>query len=263
MMVLNGWKYTGRIINDAFHEQIKCILDLLDDSQFIGNETWPAVQKKIALELGVAAGQIRTLKKMMEEFDLVKMGCLNQRDVVDYNSLITENGIILKRIMEVERGIQQKSSSEKDRLQHQVDKMKKNFYSRIILKYIMPYGGRGESSGNLHPLRAVLIALREYQSLDFFEWYLLNTFIEKDSDTNDLSFLTKQIEAYREGELKIEKKDIVQYKLSHSYVAGILEYGGFIKISRRPFKIIENPLYKEVNDSIVDKEFLIDLYKER
>ncbi|MBN2796641.1 MAG: hypothetical protein JXR88_14620 [Clostridia bacterium] len=259
-MQLRGWKYTGRVINDNFQEQIKSILDLLNDKSFVNHDTWPSVQRRLAAKLGVEAGQIRTLKKMMEEFGLVTSGSLNAREEVEADNVITENGRLLIHIIDIENSLYSSDDSGNTQLKHKLKKMIKDFYSRIILENYLPKGGLGDEDKPLHCLRAVIMALRRYKTLDFYEWYILNTLIKTDEDTKDFSSVDKVIEDYRSQKIVFSKKSIVQFQLSHSYIAGNLEYGGFIKIARKPFVISENLENVTVNDSIISEGFLEGLY---
>ena len=67
-MKLHGWKYKGRIVSEQLHEQFLEIINYLDDPNFIAHQDWPTVQKLIAEKLNVKPGQIRTIKRVLEEF---------------------------------------------------------------------------------------------------------------------------------------------------------------------------------------------------
>jgi len=62
---------------------------ILNDPDKVQNRTWGgSLQKYIGEEMGISDGQVRTIKRMMEEFDIIKPGALNQRTVPDKNIYI-------------------------------------------------------------------------------------------------------------------------------------------------------------------------------
>lgn len=71
---LKEWKYEGCKIADKLQEQILSIVEILNDSSIVGNKNWLELQKYIAGELGITTGQVRTIKRMMEELDIIKKG---------------------------------------------------------------------------------------------------------------------------------------------------------------------------------------------
>lgn len=102
-MYLRGWKYEGRKIADKLHEQMLEIIEILNDPNKVAGKNWPALQKYISVELGVATGQVRTIKRMMEEFGIVKKGSLNAKSVPEPDEIYTEQGKMLVELLATEK----------------------------------------------------------------------------------------------------------------------------------------------------------------
>lgn len=246
-MLLSGWKYEGRKISDKLHEQILGIVEIINSPEKVAGRNWPELQKYISRELDIAPGQIRTIKRMMEEFDIVKKGSLNAQEIPSVY-VYTENGKTLIELMETERLMMQKPSADNLETMKEIKKIYQLYYQKVMLAY-----SYNDSGHILHPLKATLKALRKYNYLKYYEWYLLNTFILDDDNAEQEQELDSAIIEYRTGNLKIKDEDIVENQLSHSYVLGNFVYTGFVEVEgKKPdLKITINKEAEHLVDEIL------------
>lgn len=247
-MQLRGWKYEGRKISDKLHEQILVIVDILNDSSKVGNKNWPELQTYIARELGITTGQVRTIKRMMEELDIVKKGALNAGSIPDTSVIYTDNGKTFVELMAAERLMKQKPDSDNLKTMREIKSIYRLYYQKVLSAYTYNQNG-----SILHPLKATLKAVKKYEYLDYWEWYLLNTIIQKDDDVAEEAQLDKYIMSYRQGSLKFREADIVENQLSHSYVLGNYVYAGLVcvKGNKPKLRITLNPEAHEIINEIL------------
>ena len=248
-MFLSGWKYEGRKISDKLHEQMLAIIEILNDSIKVGDQTWPSLQKYISSELEVAPGQVRTIKRMMEEFGILKRGSLNAKEVPKASNIFTEQGVMLVNLLETEKLMRENPSVNNYELVKEIKSIYQLYYQKVLTDYCY----RDEESV-LHPLRATLKALKKFGALDYWEWYLLNTVISNDDDINEEKELEEFIDQYRHGKLQFSESDIKENQLSHSYVLGNFVYTGLVCVegSKTKLKITLNTQFDDVIKEIIN-----------
>lgn len=250
-MYLYGWKYEGRKISDMLHEQILEIVEIINDSSKVAGRNWPQLQRYIADELGIAPGQVRTIKRMMEEFDIVKKGSLNAKEVPRVDYVYTDNGKTFIELMATEKLMRQNPNKDTVEIVKEIKAIYQLYYQKVLLAYT--YNENGQT---LHPLKATLKALKKYGYLGYWEWYLLNTIIQNDNDLDEERELEERITEYRTGKLRFKDADIVENQLSHSYLLGNYVYSGLIKVegSKPNLKITINPNEKDRVDEILSSQ---------
>lgn len=245
-MELKGWKYEGRKISDKLHEQILVIVEIINDPVQVGEMKWPELQSYISLKLGVATGQVRTIKRMMEEFGIVEKGSLNAKDVPNHN-VFTENGKFLIDLIKTENLMYKTKHSDVKSIE-EIKEVYKLYYQKVLNEYTYSDGIKV-----LHPLRATLKALDKYDYLEYWEWYLLNTFINDDDNPDEENKLDFYITEFRSGKIKFTEDDIVENKLSHSYVLGNFVYCGLVNISGKKTNLLitSNKKYGDTIQEII------------
>lgn len=248
-MYLNGWKYEGRKIADKLHEQMLEIIEILNDPARVSGRTWTPLQKYISNELGVAPGQVRTIKRMMEGFGIVKKGILNATTVPSSEIIYTEQGHTLVELLATEKIMRDNPSSDNVELIKEIKSIYQLYYQKVLTSYYY-----NDSENILHPLRATLKALNKFGSLNYWEWYLLNTIIRIDDNETQEAELERLINEYRSGVLRFTDSDIIENKLSHSYVLGNFEYAGLVCVegSKYSLKIIINENTKDIVKKIIE-----------
>ena len=186
----------------------------------------------MAEELGTKPGQIRTIKRMMEEFGILKKGVLKSSEIPDREQIYTEDGRLLLELLEMEQ-----------------------LMSQCLTEAHRQQMGVLQEKGMLHPLKATLKALEEYEYLDYWEWYLLNTVIRRDDDVGQEEELGRLIEEYRAGKLSFGAGAIVENKLSHIYVPGNFAYGGFLleEGNHLDLRLTLNGEYRELAEKIINE----------
>ena len=247
-MYLRGWKYEGRKIADKLHEQILGIVEILNDPAQVGDKKWPDMQKYISRELGIATGQVRTIKRMMEEFDIVKKGSLNALEVPTPENIYTENGKTLLELMATEKLMRENPNKDNMEIVKEISDIYKLYYQKVLAAYA--YNEDGEI---LHPLRATLKALKKHNHLNYWEWYILNTDIHEDDNAEQEAEFDQHINDFRTGKLRFSSNDLIENVLSHSYVLGNFEYAGLVCVegSKPNLKITINPAANEIIEEII------------
>ena len=249
-MYLNGWKYEGRKISEQLHEQILLIIDIIKDPLIVGNKTWPALQPYIAKKLGIAPGQVRTIKRMMEEFGILKKGSLNAKEIPSIDAF-TDSGLTLINLFQAEKLMIEQNAIQNRATLNEIKGIYKLYYQKVLANYCYI-----NDNVKLHPLKATLKALDKYGYLDYWEWYILNTFIQSDDNSEEESKFDEIIKSYRNGTVHFSPEDIKENKLSHSYVLGNFEFAGLVKVdgSKYKLKITLNENEREIINSIIEKE---------
>ncbi|WP_313120322.1 hypothetical protein [Proteiniclasticum ruminis] len=229
-MDLRGWKYEGRKISDSLHVQMLTMMEILNDPAQVNGRTWGgSLQTYIGDELGISSGQVRTIKRMMEEFNLLKKGALNRSDVPSRDSIYTKNGEMLLDLFASEKLMKEKKYSSHLEQIKEIKSIYKLYYQGVLIEYNF----NNDKGDKLHPLKATLKAVRKFEHLDYWEWYILNTIITQDDNIDEEKELEKTITEYRNGKIKLTESDIKEYSLSHSYVLGNFVHAGFLKIEGR------------------------------
>lgn len=251
-MNLSGWKYEGRIISDNLQHQIMDIIKILNDPVKVQNRTWGgSLQKFIGNEIGISDGQVRTIKRMMEEFDILKTGALNQRTVPEKSNLYSENGEVLIRLFESEELLKKKPS--KDALEQlaKIKEIYKLFYLKVLIKYTI----KNRDGKKFHPAIVLLKALRKYEYLTYWEWYLLNTIVNSDNNPEEEQEFDENIRNFRNGTMKISDLNITENVLSHSYILGNFTYVELINVEgkKENIKITINERNKQMIDELIQE----------
>lgn len=247
-MFLYGWKYEGRKIADKLHEQMLGIIEILNDEEKVADKTWPALQRYISKELGIAPGQVRTIKRMMEEFGIVNKGSLNAQDVPKPENIYTESGKTLVELLGTEKLMRENMTLDNLEILNEIKLIYKLYYQKVLMDYSYNDGGN-----ILHPLKATLKALKKYEYLGYWEWYILNTVIRNDDNTDEEAELDRLINEYRKGSLRFSDSDLIENVLSHSYVLGNFEYAGLVCVegSKYSLKITLNKEEEKIIDEIL------------
>lgn len=247
-MNLYGWKYEGRKISDKLHEQILEIIEILNDPNKVNGNKWRAVQTTISNEIGVTTGQVRTIKRMMEEFKILKKGSLNAIDIPEEKNLYTSSGRLLVDLLATEKLMKYKPDKGNHEQIKEIKDIYKLYYQKVLAGYC--YNDNGYI---LHPLRATLKAIKKFGYLDYWEWYILNTTIRQDDDKTEEEELETSIKNYRDGLIKFDETSIKENTLSHSYVLGNFKYAGFVCVTgtKEKIKITLNKEEEEIIKEII------------
>ena len=225
-MQLSGWRYEGRKISDLLHEQILAIVEILNDPLKVGDRNWPQLQSYISCELGITNGQVRTIKRMMEELGMVKRGILNAHNIPNAEKIYTDNGQTFVELIAAEKLMRENSNNDNLETVEEIRKIYRLYYQKALAAYTYDLDGQ-----ILHPLRATLKAIKKYGYLDFWEWYLLNTIVQSDNNEDEEVELEENITLYRQGRINFKETDIKENQLSHSYVLGNYTYAGLVCVS--------------------------------
>ncbi len=256
-MELRGWNYEGRKITDKLHGQMMSMIEFLNDEQQTAGKDWIGLQNDLSDRLGIAPGQVRTIKRMMEQLGILKKGALSGRNVPDRREIYSENGDILIKLLEVEKLMQEDTAVGREELIKRIRSVYRLYYQRVLVSYTCR-----EGKAVFHPLPITLKALKKYGHLDYWEWYLLNTLVRGDDNARQEAEFHRCITEYREGALCFEDGDLKKNKLSHVYILGNFEYAGFLTVkgSKEDMKITLNKEAKEEKE-LIDQQIDAKLKK--
>lgn len=233
-MELHGWGYTGRNIGPDLHRQYKTMIDCLADPGFVNHSQWGTqIQEKIADVLKVKSGTVRTIKKVCSNFGLLNSYSFNSHNEIDSGKLLTKRGQIVYQAAALELLIDQSSEMD-DKKKEAVIKEINTLYEQAYCEALMYYRLTNSDGTSFHPLRATLIALEKYGRLDKWEWYLLNTVIRHDDNSEEQAELDRQIKKYREGEYSFTMHDVVENPKGHQYTPQYFEFAGLLHVIQRP-----------------------------
>ena len=77
-MDLSAGDMKDRKISDNLNGQMLSIMQILNDPSQVNNRTWGgSLPEYIGERLSISAGQVRTIKRMMEEVNILIPGALN------------------------------------------------------------------------------------------------------------------------------------------------------------------------------------------
>lgn len=253
-MNLYGWKYEGRTISDKLQAQIMGIVKFLNNPSKVSNRRWgKQLQIAIGDNLGISDGQVRTIKRMMEEFDILKRGSLNRNDIPKREDIYSSNGEFLIKLFENEELLRQ---SNNPNILEELEKLEE-IYKLSYLKILAKYTISTEDGKSFRPALVLLNALIKFGHLTYWEWYLLNTIVMDENNLIQVEEFDKNIIAFRNGDLKVENLVVKGNVLSHSYILNNFKYVGLINIEGKKEELIVtiNNQNREIIDLIIEEEW--------
>lgn len=265
-MELKGWNSQGRNIETKLHEQFFDMINILNNKDFTKNKNFTELKTDLGQALGISEGQLGTIKTVIEALGLVNTRMLERYNTnFEKNALLTDLGKVLHSLIAIENEVTSlPTGTIPPNIKRALYDMYRGFYSEAMIYYYFPTGGRKDSNP-LHPGRAIMKQLRNFQSLDFFEFYLLCTHIYEDDNITQEEKFRRDIAEYRSGKLRFNKSNITEYVKGHQYLPQWMEMGGLIKIYKgsrlSEWLMIETTEMKELNDELLHPNFLKQLYK--
>jgi len=245
-MKLCGWPYEGRVISEQLHKQMLKIVEIICDPMIVGSRTWPQLQPYIAAELGTATGQVRTIKRMMEELQILRRGALNASTIPSEEAL-TKSGKTLVELMETEELMISQGAYENRDSISSIQDIYKLYYQKALANYTINLDGH-----IIHPLKVTLRAIKKYGSISFWEWYLLNTLVRSDNEEDFEKFVSAMGDIEK-GKLKKSSFELVENQLSHSYILKNFAFAGLVILEGKKFEltVYPNPKEQEIIDAII------------
>ena len=264
-MDLRGWEYTGRNIAPELHHQYRMMCKLLSCSTFVSHQTWGnPLQEQLAMQMGASSsGAIRTIKKMFVNFGFLDTRVINSHTELYGQPFLTKQGELLLNIAILEEQIHESEDFD--------EKTKENAYKQIKILYeevycdaLAHYYIKTDDGENFCPLRATLQSLSTYQTMDKWEWYLMNTFIRHDDNESEKDELNEAILKYRKGELSFTMENFIEKPKGHQYTPQHYDFAGLVNLSQRPNWLIKNSdRHMDVKALVLSDTFLDHLYQGR
>lgn len=265
---LMGWQNTGRNWDESLIVQTVRTIELLQDEGFVQGEPWGHdLQYRLASAIGSNSdGTIRTITTMMRQMGVLAPGALRPRQVVSSSSLLSTTGRVLFRVLQMSLAAKNLSdSSLRDKLEQPLQDVQRALFARAMLNHFFPSGARGTGNRPLHPLRAVMKALRRFGYLDRMEWYLLNTYIVEDDNAEHEEQLASAIFRKRSRQLSLSMDNVVKNQKGHQYLPQQLQAAGFVDLAysgKTWIRMTENTEYfPGLVDYVLADDFLASFYE--
>lgn len=261
-MELIGWDYTGRNIGPEFHKQFRVMIEALSDPGFVGARTWGnSLQDSLAKKMNMSSsGAVRTVKRICENFGLIKRQAFSPREIPQRDKMLTERGEVVYATAILEHQIQNSQNmteESKQKAEAEIKRLYEESYCDALAHYYYTYNdGR-----HLCPLRATLKALKKYKRLDKWEWYLLNTYVLHDDDSIEEEAFDNVIASYRNGEFQLTMANVIAKPKGHQYIPQYFEYAGLVKVVQRPdWYICNSDKHEDIKTEVLSDIFLQTLY---
>ena len=261
-MELRGWDYTGRNIGPDLHRQFRIMIDCLSDPEFTNHSPWGnPLQDRLATYMKLSSsGAVRTVKRVCMNFGFLVETSFDSKVEIDVEHMLTERGQLVYQAAKLEQEVIDSSKYDDDR-KKEIFKQIKNLYEEAYCDALKHYFFENADNTKLHPLRATLRAMEKYPTLDKWEWYLLNTCIRHDDNTQEEHNFDICIEKYKNGELSFTMENVVEKPKGHQYIPQYFEYAGLMKVVQRPeWSISDSGKHKEIKEEVLEPDFLIQLY---
>ncbi len=262
-MELRGWDYTGRNIGPDLHRQFRIMIDCLSNSSFTNHSKWGnEIQDRLAECMQMSSsGAVRTVKKVCANFGFLNVESFSSRNEIDTNHLLTQRGQLVYQAAKLEQQVGESdaySEDTKDQIYAEIKKL----YEEAYCDALRFYHFKNSDGTFLHPLRATLRALQKYQRLDKWEWYLLNTFIRHDDNSDEEEKLEEYISSYRNGEIEFTMRDVVEKPKGHQYTPQYFEFAGLLHVIQRPdWSISDSGRHTNIKIEVMEADFLDRLYR--
>lgn len=256
-MQLRGWDYTGRNIGPELHRQFKIITDCLSDPHFVGESDWgKPVQEKLAMQIAASSGTVRTVKKICDDFGFIAPRALEARKKIDCDGLLTDRGKLVYHAATLELQVQSNAGLDASTKKAAIAEIKK-LYEEAYCDALTTYHFTNADGSKFYPLRATLRALKKYQRLDKWEWYLLNTYVRHNDDAEEEAVLDEYINNYRAGLYSFTMQDVVEKPKGHQYTPQYFEFAGLLHVIQRPLWFIcDSDRYNEIKEEVLSDTFL-------
>lgn len=261
-MNLHGWDYTGRNISTDFHFQFRVMVKFLSDSSFVNHRTWGTqLQTALADQMGMSSpGQVRTVKKVCENFGLIRRSEFNSRTEPTAANLLTERGKLIYFAADLEYKISHSDDLSEDKKEKAENEIKK-LYEEAYCDALKNYYYSNSDGTHLCPLRATLRALQRYEKLDKWEWYLMNTLISHDDNAKEEKELDEKITLYRDGKLELSMSNVKEKPKGHQYIPQYFEFAGLAHVIQRPeWTISKTDKHEDIKKEVMCNDFLKNLY---
>ena len=261
-MDLRGWDYTGRNIGPDLHRQFSIMIECLSDPEFTNHSTWNnALQERLAPYMNMSsAGAVRTVKRVCANFGLIVEESFGNRQEIDSTNLLTKRGKLVYQAAKLESQVNESDrydENTKEKINIQIKNLYEEAYCSALTHYYFSYN----DNRRLHPLRATLLAIKKYGTLDKWEWYLLNICVRHDDDLEEIKDFDTKINEYRKGQLSFSMEDVVEKPKGHQYIPQYFEFAGLMHVIQRPeWSISDSGRHKNVKDIILEQDFLDKLY---
>ena len=230
-MKLRGWDYTGRNIGPELHKQFKIMVDCLSDASFVLEQTWGnPLQEKLAKKIGVSSsGAVRTVKKMCDNFGFFLPNSISSKEAINSSKILSKRGAIVYQAATLEMQITNSFEFDENTKNKALLEVK-SLYEEAYCDALIYYHFKNSDGTYFYPLSATIKALRKYKKLDKWEWYLLNTLIRHNNNSNEEEMLDKCIKEYRDGKCSFSMKDVIEKPKGHQYTPQYFEFAGLIHI---------------------------------
>lgn len=251
-MELIGWNYTGRVLNKKSHQiMVDMAVQIRDNADEYKSPWNTDFQTKIAASIGIKTpGQIRTLKKFMEQVGLLRKGTLKSATITEYSNIISDEGKVIINLTEINNIVSSIDSEKCVTFTNLVEETIRLIYLKNLLKTTIS----NDKDEQFRPAYLFAKACKEFTQLDYFEWYFLNNFVSSENSEEQWATFVDAVNKYRNGEIRQSVIKIIRKDLSHSYILKSFENVGLVV----SFEDSEKLKHYRINNSL--KEIIDTLF---
>ena len=264
-MNLRGWDYTGRNVGKELHTQFRKMVEALSSKTFVNHRIWGTnLQEDVAKAIGVSSsGAVRTIKTMCVMLGFINDKALSPREEVGTVPLLTKRGEALFATTNLEHQIDESENMDEDKkaaARKELMKLYEEVYCEAFMNFYYTYS----DGSHLCPLRATLQALQKHKKLDKWEWYLLNTFVLHDDNSDEVAAFENALKDYREQKISLSMQNVVAKPKGHQYIPQYFEYAGLVHVVQRPeWSISVSSKHEDVKQKVLSENFLEELYRRK
>ncbi len=252
-MKLIGWDYTGRNISYELHLQIYKLVNTLSDKDFVGNLTWGTeLQTKLLKPVGItSSGILRTVKKICDNFGFFDIHYINGNTIPDGTKILTSLGKKLYHVIDLEKKIKESVDLSPQDFDKAIEQIK-ILYEEIYCEGLLQYKIKNLDGTSFSPLKITLLALQKYQTLDKWEWYLLNTLVRHENNEEEEKQFNIYLNQYRQKKISFTMNDVVEKPKGHQYLPQYFNFAGLAIVEQKPHWFIKNSLkHSEIKQIIL------------
>lgn len=234
------------------------MVDYLSDPNLVAGRSWCGeLQNDVAAAIGndISPGAVRTIKKMCELFGLINDSQLKSNVVPTKDTILSKRGHLVHQAATLEHVIATDASLEEEVIEKAVKEIK-HLYEEAYCEALLYYFIKNDDGSLFSPLRETQRALNKYKVLDKWEWYLLNTLVRHNDNTDEFESFVKCVSDYREGKYSFTMANVVEKKKGHQYIPQYYEYAGLYTVTQYPWSIKDNGTRLELKQFVLSDEYL-------
>src|SRR5699024_7742017 len=132
------------------------------------------------------------------------------KTITVYNNIMSDEGKIIINLSEINNLITSIDSKTNINFTNLVNETIKLLYLKNLLKTTIS----NENNEQFRPAFLFIKACKEFEELDFYEWYFLNNFVSSENSQDEWDSFVDTVKKYRNGEINQSEIKIIKNELS-------------------------------------------------